>query len=268
MNNFKVGQRYVDPYGNEFEVSQVDASDVCFPVELEMVKYVCDVRFSLHGQPCFSSVGDLYWVQSAEDPSTDIGPEAVVSLSELRRILPFIGGDEVVCCRSYENEIGAPGWSDEMTEFIGQVGVVAIVSNPSCYIYVDFPGSSRHWAYLPHWLEFADDVYKPEPEPEYTGPFPVGTQVVCRTKPDVNGFPYWVEGMDVILGRTGEVLRAEETSLTVMFPGEEVSVFNLSPDWVESAPVRMPKPSGRIEMLPMTIHSPGSFETDCTVTSL
>ena len=235
MSNFKVGQRYVDPYGNEFEVVQVDASDVYFPVKLEMVKHVCDVLFGLHGQPCFRSVGGLYWAQSTEDPSTDIGPEVTVSLSELRRILPFTEGDEVICCRSYENEVGVPGWSDEMTEFIGQIGRVTSVHNHINYVYVNFIGSSRDWAYRPCWLEFADNLH--EPEPEYTGPFPVGTQVVCRTQPDVNGFPYWVEGMEVILGRTGEVLRAEETILTVMFPSEEVSVFNLSPDWVEPAPV-------------------------------
>ena len=235
MNNFKVGQRYVDPYGNEFEVIHVDASDVDLPVELWMVKYVCTVRFGQHGQP-FSSVGDLYWTQSTERPSTDTGPEVIVSLSELRRIPPFTKGDKVVCCRSYEDEDQFPYWNDEMTEFIGQIGRVVIVNNRTNYVRVGFPGSSRYWAYLPHWLEFADDVYKPEPEPEYTGPFPVGTQVVCRTKPAGNGFPYWVEGMEVILGRTGEVLRAEETSLTVMFPGEEFLVFNLSPDWVEPAP--------------------------------
>ena len=239
MNNFNVGQHYVDPYGNEFEVVQVDVSDVCFPVKLEMVKHICDVRFSLHGRP-FSSVGDIYWARSTEDLSTDIGPEAVVSLSELRRIPPFTEGDKVVCCRSHENEGFWPGWDDEMTEFIGQIGRVTSVNNRidhSKYVCVDFPGSSRNLAYLPHWLEFADDIYKPEPEPEYTGPFPVGTKVICRTKPAVNGFPYWVEDMEVILGRTGEVLRAKATSLTVMFPSEEVSVFNLSPDWVEPAPV-------------------------------
>ena len=236
MSNFKLGQHYVDPYGNEFEVVQVDASDVDLPVELEMVKYVCDVRFSPRRQPCFRSVGDIYWARSTEDPSTDIFSEATVLLGELRRIPPFTEGDKVICCRSYENETeneGAPGWSDEMTEFIGQIGRVTSVNN---YVRVDFLGSSRKWAYHPHWLEFADDFYKPEPEPEHTGPFPVGTQVVCRTRPDVNGFPYWVDGMEVILGLTGKVLRAEETSLTVMFPGEEVSVFNLSPDWVEPAP--------------------------------
>ena len=238
MNNFKAGQHYVDPCGNEFEVVQVDASDVYFPVELEMVKYVCDVRFGQPGQPYFSSVGDLHWARSTERPSTDTRPEAVVSLSELRRIPPFMVGDEVVCCRSYEDQDQFPYWNDEMTEFIGQIGRVVIVNNRTNYVRVGFPGSSRYWAYLPHWLEFADNLHEPEPEPEpeYTGPFPVGTQVVCRTKPDVNGFPYWVEGMEVILGRTGEVLRAKATSLTVMFPGEEVSVFNLSPDWVEPAP--------------------------------
>ena len=240
MNKFKVGQHYVDPYGNEFEVVQVDASDVDLPVELKMVKHVCDVRFGQRGQPCFSAVGDLYWVQSAEDPSTDIGPEAVGLLSELRRIPPFMEGDKVICCLSYEDENQFPYWNDEMSEFIGQIGRVVIVNNRTNYVRVDFPGSSRNWAYLPHWLEFADNLHEPEPEPDpepEPGPFPVGTQVVCRTKPDVNGFPYWVDGMDVILGRTGEVLRAAETSLTVMFPSEEVSVFNLSPDWVEPAPV-------------------------------
>lgn len=240
MNNFKVGQHYVDPYGNEFEVVQIDASDVDLPVELKMVKYVCTVRFSQRRQPCFRSVGDIYWARSTEDPSTDIGPEAVVLLSELRRIPPFTEGDKVICCRSYENGGVWPGWDDEMTEFIGQIGRVTYVNNRidhSEYVCVNFIGSSQDWAYHPHWLEFADNLPEPEPEPEYTGPFPVGTQVVCRTKPDVNGFPYWVDGMEVILGRTGEVLRAEETNLTVMFPSEEVSVFNLSPDWVEPAPV-------------------------------
>ena len=245
MNNFNVGQHYVDPYGNEFEVVGVDASDVDLPVKLRMVKHVCTVRFSLHGRP-FSSVGDIYWARSTEDLSTDIGPEAVVSLSELRRIPPFTEGDKVICCRSHENEGFWPGWDDEMTEFIGQIGRVTYVNNRidhSKYVCVNFIGSSQDWAYLPCWLEFADNLPEPEPEPEpeYTGPepepFPVGTQVVCRTKPDVNGFPYWVDGMDVILGRTGEVLRAKPTSLTVMFPGEEFLVFNLSPDWVEPAPV-------------------------------
>ena len=238
MNNFNVGQHYVDPYGNEFEVTAVDASDVDPPVELKMVKHVCDVRFGQPGQPYFSSVDALHWARSTERPSTDIRPEAVVSLSELRRIPPFTEGDKVICCRSHENEGFWPGWDDEMTEFIGQIGRVTYVNNlidHSKYVCVNFIGSSQEWAYLPCWLEFADNL--PEPEPEYTGPFHVGTQVVCRTKPAVNGFPHWVDGMDVVLGRTGEVLRAEETNLTVMFPSEEVSVFKLSPDWVEPAPV-------------------------------